>query len=292
MVGSYSPENYAAMKNACYFLFFLILISCKSHTPDALPDQAVLARHQAPFGLNPVEVKLQKAFYNGRLVSEFFYIGDIFSGSKGYATFETPMQCAESSFKRKGSFAESYETKMAWVSGENKTVSKDMNPRYTMVFKTPKTESMREVSEEWFSSRRIFLKKFHFNNTGFIVEEDASNATEDGYISTFTRNSANNISSSLRKRTSSSTDEMRVEYEYDNHPNPFFKLGIDWQCEFSIRGLSPNNITSETYTDDEGRNHLTTYTYLYLPNGYPSRITIEHKLIGGEGIPFVIDLEY
>lgn len=289
---SYSRLNYTAMKNAFYFLAFLALISCKSPSPEALPDQLVLAKQQAPFGLNWVGVKLQKAFYNGRLVSEFFYNGDIFSGYKGYVTFETPVQCAESLFKRNGSFAESYETKMAWVSGENKTVSKDMNPRYTIKFITPKTDSVREVSEEWFASPRIYIKKFHFNDAGFLMKEDAFSATENGYTSTYMRNLSNNISSSLRKNTSSPPLEMRVEYQYDNHPNPFFQMGVDWRCEFSILALSPNNITSETYTDDEGRNHLTTYTYAYLPNGYPSRITIEHKLVGGEGVPFVIDLKY
>lgn len=63
------------------------------------------------------------------------------------------------------------------------------------------------------------------------------------------------------------------ENEFDNHPNPLriLKPFNDWSEEVGSV-LSNNNVTKKTFTAS-GNASITTYTYVYDANGYPTKAT-------------------
>ena len=281
------------MRKILYLFTMLAIASCKKDDVEIQLDLAKIEKQQAPFGTSIVNTKLHKVLYNGQLIQEYFYDDWYLSGWKTYVTFDKPILAGTGTFTRENKMLTSFGIDIAdEIIAEFQYVSEKMKKRNVLTFETPKTDSTRNVYEEYFVSPRTYSRKFLFNNEGYIIEEDASKATEYGYITRYIRNAQNNVSDSWRRHTSGIDEATAVQYKYDNHPNPFFKMGIDRHGELSIHMLSPNNITREAFIDSEGRAHIYTYTYEYLANWYPKRVTISKSVNGSEPKPYQLDFIY
>lgn len=281
------------MKNFIYYLVFILLLSCKNDKDKVQPSPDLFAGQQAPFGNIGVDVKLNKVLYNGELIKEFFYDNSYLTEWKGYVTFDKVILSSTGIFKRNGKILSLYEVTIAdEIIEEYQYVSEKMKKRNTLTFDLPTSYSTRDVVEEYFTYPRTYSKKFLFDKDGYIIEEDASNATEGGYVINYVRNSQKNISDSWRKSSDNSGNNMAVKYKYDNNPNPFFKLGVDWYGEVSYYALSPNNIVEEAYLDEDNRIHITSYTYEYLSNGYPQKVTVVKSVNGIQTEPYQMEFFY
>jgi hypothetical protein len=260
----------------------LLLGSCDSdeQNPRPLPDPAVLAKHQAPFSSKPVDIKLKELMYNGRLIAEYIYEGDLLSQQKKFLTFMVPGHYQTGSFKRNGGLTESYEVISAdWV-GESEYVSDVFKPTYALTFKAPLSDSLVSVTEENLTFLDTYYRIYVFDKEGFIKREEFSegpgNSGTDFKI-LYQRDAQHNILKSDMRYTARPDILQEVTYQYDNHPNPFFKLGIDRSGQLSIHSLSPNNIVKETFKPDNEPAFSVNYMYEYLPNGYPSKVTVKSE---------------
>jgi hypothetical protein len=278
------------MNNLVYLFLVLIIFSCRVNSPDPTPNAAVLAKHQARFGTSKTDVQLQKILYNGRLFNEYFCTNGYATECKSYLNIAKPTHYATQSFSRIDGKIKSFGIIMASFSGEAQTVG-ELRPRNFLEFKTPLKDSVREVVEEYFYYPRVLSRKFLFNKGGFITQESlvAPTRTSESYTIVYTRNIDNNISGSLRTTADGS---LAYTYKYDNHQNPFFKIGVDRSGEISVHSLSGNNITEISSKDQEGRVHIETYTYEYLTNGYPSKVTVSQTTNGSPSEPYILEFIY
>jgi hypothetical protein len=262
--------------------FVLLLASCNSDEPNPkpMPDPSVLAKHQAPFGSQPVDIKLKKLMFNGRLIAEYTYDGDLLSEQKKYLTFTVPGHYQTGSFKRNGGLTESYEVISAdWV-GESEYVSDVFKPTYALNFKTPLSDTLVSVTEENLTFLDTYYRIYVFDKEGFIKREEFSEGpgnSGSNFKVFYQRDAQHNILKSDIRYTSQPDIPAEVTYEYDNHPNPFFKLGIDRSGQLSTHSLSPNNIVKETIIPYNAPTYSIHYTYEYLPNGYPSKVTVKSE---------------
>jgi len=282
------------MKKLLPLVFLLALLSCNDDKdqPAPYPDPAVLAKQQAPFGTPAVDVKLKKLLYNGKLFAEYIYEGDLLREQKKYLLFSVPGHYQSGSFKRNAGITESYDVVSAEWIAESQFVSDVFKPAYSIKFDTPVNDSLRTVTEENLIFLENFYRTYTLDKQGFIKRQDfteRSNTANDFTI-TYIRNEQHNVASSTVVYASQPTLASRVEYEYDNHPNPFFKLGIDRNGQLATHSLSPNNITKETIVDADGTVYSIEYQYEYATNGYPIKVKVESK---GQGFnAYSMDFSY
>ncbi|SKB71962.1 hypothetical protein [Dyadobacter psychrophilus] len=272
------------MKKLLPLVFLLILASCNDDKdqPVPYPDPAVLAKQQAPFGAPAVDVKLKKLLYNGKLFAEYIYEGDLLSEQKKYLLFSVPGHYQTGSFKRNGAQLESYDVVAAQWIAESQFVSDVFKPSYSIRFDAPANDTLRTVTEENLIFLENFYRTYILDKQGFIKRQEFTERNNAGndFTITYTRNEQHNVVTSAVVYASQPTAANRVEYEYDNHPNPFFKLGIDRNGQLATHSLSPNNIVKETIIDATGPVYSIEYKYEYGANGYPSKVKVESKSQG------------
>jgi hypothetical protein len=273
-----------SMKNIAWFLITLILLSCKKEK-ETNPDLSFLTRQQAPFGSTGVDVKLQKVAYNGRLLVEYTYDGNYLSQEKRYVTFAVPAHFGTGSFKRNEGVPESYDMVSADVSPEGGWVSPDFKPFYNLKFVAPTNDSVRNVIEEFFPDPYISLNDYFFDKDGYIKKHlvTRKGGQQITYHEVYKRDTGHNITERSGTLYDPSGSNAPVRFEYDDHPNPFFKLGLDWQGQMSVNAFSPNNIVREIRTAPGGSTFHVNYKYEYLPNGYPSKVTVQSDMPSAPG---------
>jgi len=280
------------MKKLIYCFILLTVISCHDRS-EVTPDLSILAKQQAPFGTEIVPVKLHKIVSDTQTIGEFIYTDGFLSEHKKYLKFfGYQAQWAATFFRRSDSYLVSHDKFQAAYSPEGRSVG-EMKARSTMNYVSPATDSTREVVEKLISEPGTINRKYLFNKKGFIVKEDftQSNASAYNYATTYIRNAQNNNVLSSTYTPLNSAEANITVYEYDNHPNPFFHLGIDWNGENSVNSFSPNNITKKTIRFENGESRVTTYEYEYLPNGYPGKIDI--KEVGSVNTtPYILKFVY
>lgn len=283
------------MKNIFYLVLLFAAISCSSKAEE--PDPIVAYKYQSPFGLDTVDVKLKKVTRNGKLLIEYAYSKGYLSSFKKYVAFSTPKFFSTGVFTRNAGVPVKFDIAVAAFIQETEFVSDDQKLSRSFQFNAAKTDSTREVSQQELSSSGTFNRSYLFNQPGFIIQESVSPSTGDSYVTTYIRNQENNVSETWRIKKSQSKKTDKYDYQYDTHPNPFFKLGIDWEGDFSNYAISPNNISKETIYNANDRGVNSIFVYEYLPNGYPKKITISRGFININGVeemtsPVVLDLEY
>ena len=269
------------MKKLLPLLFLIILTSCdKDKTaPIPYPDPAVLAKHQAPFGTPAVDVKLKKVLYNGNLLAEYIYEGDLLLEQKKFLLFQTPKHYQSGKFKRNGTLTASYEVVSADWDAETEHVSEVFNPYYSIEFLVPTDDSLQNVQEENLVFLENFYRLYAFDKQGFITRQEfteKTNPTNDFKI-TYIRNEQHNASEIWVKFASDATISDHVQYMYDTHPNPFFKLGIDRNGQLAAHSVSPNNIMRETFIEAGKPLYSLNYAYEYASNGYPSKVIVSSE---------------
>jgi len=107
----------------------------------------------------------------------------------------------------------------------------------------------------------------------------------------YQRNEQQNVSKTWTNQPGS-VGTSSIEYEYDNHPNPFFKLGMDAYGEISILSLSRNNPSKGTNFKDGKVISNTFYNYEYLPNGYPKKLTVSVESVNFPPYTYAMDFIY
>jgi hypothetical protein len=222
---------------------------------------------------------------------EYFYDGNVLTGQKGYVFFKEPVLYLTGSIKRSNGMVDSVSAVSAWVSGEAQTVSKDFNLFYSMIFDKPETDSVRLVTRE---KLPLHLKPIS-TNTFLITKGLSFGKTLASSIRPCTGTHiilSEMLTIMCRKAgTTSPTEPVvphTITYEYDNHPNPFFNLGMDRSEYISSASLSPNNMVKQTIVSEGSAPRTITYKYEYLPNGYPGKVTITNEF----SEPYTLTFEY
>ena len=283
------------MKNIFYLILLFASISCSSKAEE--PDPVVVNKYQSPFGVDTVDVKLKKVTRNGRLLIEYAYSKGYMSSFKKYVAFSKPKFFSTGVFTRNAGVPVKFDIAVADIIPETEFVSDDQKPRISFQFNTAKTDSTREIAEQNFFTSVTLNRNYLFNKAGFITQQNVSSSADDSYVVTYVRNSENNVSQTWSVKKSQTVKTDKSDFQYDTNHNPFFKLGIDWEGDFSNYAISPNNIVKETIYNANDRGVKSTYAYEYLPNGYPKKITITRGFINANGeddttTPIVLELEY
>jgi hypothetical protein len=279
------------MKKVFYILILMLAISCKKDK-DTAPDESFLEKQQAPFGSGGVDVKLQKLLHNSHLVAEYVYDGNYLSQEKRYVTLAMPEHFGTGSFKRNAGIPVSYEVVSADVSLGTGTVSSEFKPFYNLEFAAPANDSVRNITEEYFTYPQLYNRNYIFDKDGYIVKQLMTLKTSPNtvYNATYTRDSKHNITRSEGTIYDQNGTSGVVQFEYDSHPNPFFHLGIDWQGQMSINSFSPNNIIRETRISASGATYHIKYIYEYAPNGFPSKVTVKNDQV--DATLYTLDFVY
>ena len=261
------------MKYIYCLLFFVSLISCKKESE---PAPSIISKRQAPFGDNIVDVKIAKVLFNGNMTSEFLYQNGYLSEYRAYINTKDTPPALKGTFIRTSGKLESYEILRAnIITFESQYISKEMTKLYTMQFNAPETDTVQKISETWFYQPKVAVKKFVYNQSGFIVQER------------YTEGSTSQLKAFETEKSN------QTEYKYDTNPNPFFKIGVDRGGMFSVQSYSPNNIIEEGRIVNNTYRVSNTYDYTYLPNGYPEKVTVKaYDASGSVYESYVLDFVY
>ena len=280
------------MKKTILLLPLILLCSC--HDKNKMPDPAIVARHQPLFGNKPVDTPLSKVFYDNHLIGEFEYNEGYVAKHLRHLAFNKPALFASGLYERHNRQFQSYELKMAKsYSAEAQTVSPEMVTQMLVSFPDAVTNTTSEMLAQWLVKPKSYKTVFSYDANGFIITKKVSpqGAIDKDYAVSFERNSENNVVKSISKENDSFVKGNEVDYQHDNKPNIFFNLGFDWTGLPSIHSLSPNNITEEIYMEQDNV-HRNVYTYEYLPNGFPNKITVTSYFNDITGNTYTISLKY
>lgn len=267
-----------------FFLCIVFLGSCKrtDKTPSPEIDSLQFGlNHQAPFRSEAEPVKLNEIFFNGKLVSKYLYTDGHLSELKKYVTYndEKPWYTVE--FKRNNGMLESYETKVASFSPEARAVADLPNPGITLKLGEIKNDSIVEYIPTGDGNVGRIYQKLIFADNGYVIRQEGYSPYPENYYNAIYERDGNNNIIQVTHSFSSSTP-FKVNFRYDNHPNPYFMTGIYGLGDvISNYSLTPNNVIEETrlgVDDYRGYIYRTTYEYQYLPNGYPSQMKMERYL--------------
>lgn len=280
------------MKKLVYFFVFLFTVSCnRDINPNAAPDLKILAKQQAPFGAAASDVKLRQVLQNNQVSVEYIYEWDLLAGEKRFDASNTKFY-QQGTFTRVNNLPESYVVASAYDGqGDSATIYK---PFYSLIFTTPRSDSIRQVKYQRSDGTENYLNTYAFDKDGFITRQEfwtdlQSNIAD---VIVYVRNKQHNVSETWNKKTSGPKPDNWAAYTYDDHPNPFFTLGRDWNGEISVRSLSPNNLVKETYKNAIGITSNISYTYEYLPNGYPKKVTIRVESVNYQPWSYSLDFVY
>ncbi|MCE7063907.1 hypothetical protein [Dyadobacter sp. CY326] len=279
------------MKKLICFVTMLVVFACdKTDEPDPKPAEEV--KQQAPFEGGEVDVKINKVLFNGLLEAEYLYDGNLLAEERRFVAAPSPMFSQTGVFKRSNGVLQNYEVKLRALTPAGQNPADTLKPYFSLNYAPVISDSLREVTREDLQSGAKTLRIYAFDKTGYITRQELwnENKTEKTTFA-YTRNDQHNVlKSSTNKQTSTIKDE--TQYLYDDHPNPFFKLGRDAYGEISIRSLSPNNPVKETRSLDNVVISNTNYTYEYLPNGYPKKVTVRVESTSFPPYSYTMDFIY
>ncbi|MCF0053581.1 hypothetical protein LXM25_26145 [Dyadobacter sp. LJ53] len=274
------------MRRLLYVFAILFFISCdKDKNPDPAGENA-LDKQQAPFGKSEVEVELKKVLFNGILEAEYSYEGKMLAEELRFSSSSASVPSQRMVFKRA-------EGKIQTVEIMTKSQGDSLEPSYLVTYEQPINDSLRYVTRKDLRNTSVSTRIYAFDNKGYITRQEVwadLKATESTNVY-YVRNEQNNVAKSWTKKPSEAKGND-VEYMYDNHPNPFFKMGLDSYGEITIRSLSPNNPVREIYYAGSKVTSNIYYTYDYLPNGYPSKVTVRVESVNFPPYSYNIEFGY
>lgn len=276
---------FVAMKKLLYIFAILSFLSCdKDKNPDPAGENA-LDKQQAPFGKSEVEVELKKVLFNSILEAEYNYEGKVLTEERRFAS-SAPVLSQRVLFKRA-------EGKIQTVEIMTKSQGDSLAPTFLVTYQEPINDSLRYVTRKDLRNTDVSTRIYAFNDKGFITRQEiwtdlSQNQSTNVY---YVRNEQNNVAKSWTKKPQEAKGND-VDYKYDTHPNPFFKMGLDSYGEISIRSLSPNNPVQEIYYAGSKVISNTYYTYEYLPNGYPSKVTVRVESVNFPPYSYNIEFGY
>lgn len=263
------------MKNLGYLLPFLLFISCDRSDTEPGTNPEVIEKHQAPFGVSSVDVKLKKVYLNDAIAAEYFYEGDQPIEFRGYSPAGTHQLYRNGLITRNGKMPDQYAVKAAEIVWPGGMVYQPLRPAYTLKFSESKLDTVRyvSISSQFYSSGSVYSLVYRFDKNGYLLQSDRGADIPAGSAVVYERDVNHNIRESYGTTFSKAKKDPSTKYAYDNHPNPFFKLGMDPEGNFSVKSLSPNNIIKEE-VPNAGEPYVLNYDYEYLPNGYPTKVTV------------------
>jgi hypothetical protein len=263
------------MKKLSCILIVFSLLACDRNDAEPGANPEVIAKHQAPFGVSAVDVKLKKVFLDGAIAAEYFYEGDQLIEFKGYSPGGDHQLYLNGIMTRNGKMPDQYAMKATEILWPGGMVYSPPQPAYTMNFRKSIQDSVRYVSitSHRPSSAAGASIVYRFDKSGYLLQSDRGADIPAGYTVVYERDANHNIPESYGTTFSKVEKSPSTKYTYDSHPNPFFKLGIDLEGRISVKSLSVNNIIREE-TPDTNQPYVLNYAYEYLPNGYPSKVTM------------------
>lgn len=276
--------SFIAMKRLLYVFAILFLVSCdKKKDPEPAGENA-LDRQQAPFGKSEVAVELKKVLFNSILEAEYQYEGKFLTEERRFGSSSGTDLSQRVLFKRS-------EGRIQTVEILTKSQGDSLEPSFLVTYEKPINDSLRHVTRKDLRNGDVSTRIYAFDNKGFITRQEvwASLSESQGTNVYYVRNEQNNVAKSWSKKPSEAKGND-VEYKYDDHPNPFFKMGLDSYGEISIRSLSPNNPVQEIYYAGSKVISNTYYTYEYLPNGYPAKVTVRVESVNFP--PYTYNIEF
>ena len=265
------------MRNIYYLFLLIFAISCSSNESDPSPGLEASTKQQAPFGSDTVAIKLKSVSADNQVVGEYFYANGYLAEHRQYLkNFNSKAHYATGLFKRTDGFPATYEKLMADYDVDRQYVSNSFLSAVFYRFDPPKTNAARDVNEVQTMSGNTYSRRFLFDRLGFVIQQEVTQKNDESnkYITTYIRDANSNVSSCWDTKVSDSKKTNRRAYEYDNHPNPFNKIGVDWKGDISIHTFGTNNITKETVFNENGGSSITTFEYKYASGGYPESVTI------------------
>ena len=279
------------MKKLICFAAMLLVFGCdKKDKPDPQPTEEVT--QQAPFGSGEVDVKLSKVRFNGLLEAEYIYEGNIFTEERRFVASPSPKFSQKGVYKRENGVPQKFEVMLRSQTPEGQNPADTLRPYFSLTYAPASNDSIREVTREDVQTGLKVLRVFAFDKSGYITRQEIWNDTKtDKATYTYARNEQHNVTKSTTKALNS-TETSETQYTYDDRPNPFFKLGLDAYGEISIRSLSPNNPIKETHMRNNVVISNTIYTYEYLPNGYPKKITVRVESTSFPPYSYTMDFDY
>lgn len=272
-------------------LFAFSLSACRDKGPEF--DLGRTSKQQGPFGRDSVNVKLREVYSDSQVITRFEYTNGLFSGCRKFLKlYGYPAEFGVYTLFRENGLIVRYEKKTAEFIPEYLWVSDELETRAITTYE-PATDSSWRVSDKYTINNQEIKRTITFARNGLIASEDLSIRYPElqEYTLKYQRDAAGNIVSVLNENKSRSNTQ-RIDYEYDNHPNPYFQLGVDLFGDESINVKSPNNITREVTFGANGQNRVVNYAYQYNAQGYPTQVTIRSKDPGSEEQVAVYDFKY
>ena len=278
------------MKKLLCLITIIIAASCDRTEK---PEPVATTEFQAPFGNGKVDVKLSKVLFNGLLEVEYVYNDDVLAEERRYIASPTPQFSQHGIFKRNNGLLETYQ---AWLRPRDVTGSNPgdtLKDYYTLTFDPPKNDSLRYIKRQEGETGAKINRTVALDKSGYIIRQEYwyDNTPGNATLQHYARNEKHNVTKTWTKTASNPMlDEVRQLY--DDHPNPFFKLGMDAYGEMSIKSLSPNNVTQETFYAGGSPKSSTFYVYEYLPNGYPKKVTVRVESVNFPPYSYTMDFIY
>ncbi len=281
-------------KLICYLLIFAAMAGCQPKTsqlipldptqPELLPVPSFGANHQAPFGYDTVKVKLRELFYDGKLTSQFYYKNGYLTEVVDYVTYNQVKPWRTASYNRIKGVPDQYEFRLSTPTPDGTTVPDLPEKGKVGRYLRAESETVRSVVEVYGSTSEYFL-----NSKGFVAQAKRATDTftNEQMVITYKRDATNNIAESIGEFTRNSYPIEKKTYKHDNHPNPFYDLGIDRSGKIPEFSLSPNNVVEERgfgAINHKGESvDALIHEYEYLPNGYPMKDTTYYMENGADG---------
>jgi hypothetical protein len=277
------------MKRLLCLLTILIAASCDSEKGT---DPVTKAELQAPFGNGEVDVKLKKVLFNGLLEVEYVYAGNVLAEERRYISSPAPLFSQHGIFKRNNGRLETYEALLRPRETTGANPADTLKPYFTLTYSPPVNDTLRFVLRQDGASGTKSNRIIALDESGFITRQDyfygdSGSPTTVYYV----RDEKHNISKTWTKTASNPMND-EVRQLYDDHPNPFFKLGMDAYGEMSVKSLSPNNVTQETFYAGGVPKSNTYYVYEYLPDGYPKKVTVRVESVNFPPYSYTMDFIY
>jgi hypothetical protein len=277
MLASYKKASLSVAKTWVALIITSFLLPACSDS-DMEFDPAKIGRQQQPFGMEPVDVKLAEVRSDGQVITRFEYAGGLFVACRKYLKFYGyPAEYGIYTLFREKGLPVRYEKKTADFDPDIRWVSDDLKTRVLTTY-GPASDSTWKVFDKHYVDNQEVDRVVAFSPNGLMNSESVTvkYPEKTHYTLRYQRDQGGNVRS-VWKESQANLKEDQTDYEYDNHPNPFFKVGVDLAGDESINAKSPNNVTREVTYGTGGENKVVTYSYQYNEHGYPVQVTRKSK---------------
>lgn len=257
-------------------LVSLCLTACDKNYPDF--DLSKIGQQQQPFGIDSVDIKINEVQSDGQIITRFEYSKGLFAGCRKYLKYYGfPAEYGIYTLFRKKGLPVRYEKKTADFDPDILWISDELRTRSITTYE-PTSDSTWRIFDRHLVDNQQITRTFSFGPGGLLNSEHVIVKYPEvtWYNLHYQRDRGGNIISSWKESQASPKSDV-TDYEYDNNPNPFFKLGVDFAGDESIISKSPNNIIREVIHGTDGQDKVVSYTYRYNARGYPVQVLRKSK---------------